>query len=416
MSRVAPSRSPFLTNLMAFGASEVASKATRLLVVIAVSRNLDATDVGYAAAALAVGETVKALTENGIGQRIIRACAPELHATCHSAHRLFWSVALGLTGVQMALGAVLYASGQSVVGLLITLMALEYLFMPGGLVQTALAMREGKLKSVALIAGGQIAGANLLTVALALIWPSPLVLILPRVLTAPIWLLAMRRLRPWQPRAHATRAPVAPFLRFGLPITGIELVKALRLHADKLVVGALLGPEALGAYFLAFNAGLSLATAFTTALSTVLFPHLCQSGDRNQATRHSALMAVATVLPVALLQALLAPVYVPLLLGPDWAHIAPAVAILCLAVVPLTLWTTVASGLRVSGQPRHEFTVTLVLTLALIAGSAWAAPHGLTTMAATYAGICTVILLTASLLHLPKPQLPNPRQSNTGKA
>jgi PST family polysaccharide transporter len=402
------SRSGFLSNLMAFGASEAASKATRLLVVIAVSRNLDAAAVGYAAAALAVGETIKALTENGIGQRIIAARPDQLRATCQTAHRLFWHIGIALTVGQAAVGAALWASGQTVVGLLIALMALEYLFMPAGLVQAALAMREGHLKRVALIAGGQIAGANLLTVSLALIWPSPLVLILPRVLTAPVWLLAMRRLRPWTSIPAAPRAATAPFLKFGVPVTGIELVRSLRLHADKVVVGALAGPEVLGAWFLAFNAGLSLANAFSTALSTVLFPHLCRSDDPAAAARNSAFTTVLAILPVAVLQSLLAPWYVPLLLGSHWADLAPAISVLCLAAVPLALWTSVASGLRVRGQTGREFTVTLVLALGLTAGTALATPEGIVTMATTYAAICAAVLITASLLFMPAPRFPNP--------
>ena len=53
---------------------------------------------------------------------------------------------------------------------------------------------------------------------------------------------------------------------------GVEVVKALRLQADKLVVGALLGAEALGVYFFAFNAGLGLANSFAAAFSIVLLP------------------------------------------------------------------------------------------------------------------------------------------------
>ena len=400
-----PDQSPtgFLTSLMAFGASEMAGKATRLLVVISVSRHLDAEAVGYAAAALAVGETIKALTENGIGQRIIAADRRDLRPRCQTAHALFWRIGVALTLGQTAIGAGLWVSGQTTVGLLVALMALEYLFMPAGLVQAALAMREGRLTQVALIAGSQVAGANLLTVVLALVWPSPLILILPRVLTAPLWLLGMRRLRPWRPLPSASRAPTAPFLQFGLPVTGIELVKALRLHADKLVIGTLAGPEVLGAWFLAFNAGLSLATAFSNALSTVLFPHLCQSADTGAALRYGALATLAAILPVALLQSVLAPVYVPLLLGEHWAHLSPLVSVLCLAAVPLTLWASIAAGLRVNGRTGREFSVTFLLTFCLIPGTALAAPHGAVTMAATYTGICTLVLVTASLLHLPSP-------------
>ena len=73
--------------------------------------------------------------------------------------------------------------------------------------------------------------ANLLTVPMLLIWPSPVAVILPKVLSAPVWLIGMRRLRPWAPDAAAGRAPPRPFVGYGAAILGVEVVKALRLQA-----------------------------------------------------------------------------------------------------------------------------------------------------------------------------------------
>lgn len=390
----------FIADLLAFGASEMAGKATRLMVVVVLARQLSAEQIGMAAAALSVGEILKSLTENGIAQRVIAAQRDRVGARCNAAHQLFWGICLGLMLVQILLGLVLWAQGAAILGALLICLALEYAFMPAGLVQAALAMREGKLRQVALISGGQIVAANLLTILLVLIWPSPFALILPRLLTAPIWLVAMRRLRPWRPDPHPEASPYPPFLRFGLPITGIELVKAARLHADKMVVGALLGPEALGIYFMAFNAGLSLATSFCTALNIVLFPHLSRGDGATRSGGRMVCLVVGLVAPVVIAQALLAPFYVPWLLGPGWAQIAPVVAILCLCALPLAAWSVTAAQLRVKGQPQQEFMVTLGLTLSLILGTYLSAPLGLTAMAVSYCAITTVSLTCATLIFL----------------
>ena len=74
-------------NLAAYGASEVASKASRLLVVIAVARSLELTEIGLAAAAFVAGDVLKAVTENGVGQRIIAAKDDQLDAICATAPR-----------------------------------------------------------------------------------------------------------------------------------------------------------------------------------------------------------------------------------------------------------------------------------------------------------------------------------------
>ncbi|MHA7876576.1 oligosaccharide flippase family protein [Roseivivax sp.] len=399
-------------NLAAYGASEAAAKASRLFVVIAVARVMDVREVGIAAAALAAADILKALTENGVNQRIIAAREENLEATCATAHRIFWTWCLGLFAAQAAVAGLLYAAGGSAaVALLILVLAGEYLFMPAGLVQAALAMREGRMRRTAAIAGGQVVIANLLSVALALVWPVALALILPRLLTAPFWLIAMRRLRPWQRNRAAGFAPIKPFLAFGWAVLGVEIVKAARLQADKLIVGALLGAETLGLYFMAFNAGLSLANSFSVAFATVLFPHLCAQADRAGALRESLLLSLGLIVPAVLAQSLLAPWYVPLLLGPDWAELSHLVSILCLAAIPTLIWTAAAGWLRSSNRAEIEFGATLVLTLAVIANTLVMAPHGLTAIALGYLGVSTLTMVGASLPALAFAFLSSPQRA-----
>jgi len=385
-------------NLLAYGASEVAAKASRLLVVVAVARTLELEQIGMAAAALAAADILKSLTENGVGQRIIAAPEAELAQTCATAHRIFWIWCVGLFVAQSAIGLALYLSGGSLVLLtLILLLAGEYLFMPAGLVQTALAMRAGKLRQTAAISGAQIVAANLMSAVLVLLWPSALALILPRLLTAPFWLIAMRRLHPWTRDLSKGRAPLRPFLRFGWAVLGVELVKALRLQADKLIIGTMLGAEALGLYFMAFNAGLGLATSFSTAFSTVLFPHLCASDDKDVALRQGILLAMGLIAPVVLLQAMLVPYYVPLLFGTGWSGIDDIVSILCLVAIPTTLWSATAGWLRATDRAQQEFWVTAALTAALMLNTVLLAPYGLVSIAIGYALVATLGMVAASL-------------------
>ncbi|MEY1557881.1 oligosaccharide flippase family protein [Yoonia sp. R2331] len=383
---------------MAYGASEVAAKASRLLVVVAVARTLDLKEIGIAATAIAAGDILKALTENGVGQRIIAAKDRDLAATCATSHRIFWAWCVGLFIVQALIAAgYLWAGGSMTLAVLILLLGAEYLFMPAGLVNVALAMRSGKLKQTASIAGAQVVGANLISIVLVFVWPSAIAMILPRVLSAPIWLIAVRRLQPWSRDRNAGLAPLRPFVQFGWAVLGVELVKALRLQADKMIVGVTMGAEALGLYFMAFNAGLSLSNSFTVAFSTVLFPHLTQTADQIAALRNSLVAGVAAISPIVVLQALLAPIYVPLLLGPDWAGIAHIVSILCLVAIPTTIWTAAAGWLRANNRPDIELWVTIGLAGGIILNTYLLAPMGLTFVATGYAVTATIIFIGASI-------------------
>ncbi|PYG31903.1 oligosaccharide flippase family protein [Pelagimonas varians] len=388
---------PILSNLLAFGASEIATKLSRLVVVVAVARTLDLTEIGIAAAALATGDMLKSLTENGIGQRLIAATNLQLPAMCNRAHALFWIWCLGLFFVQAALALILwFVTKDAALAMLVLVLAGEYLFMPGGLVQVALALRSGKLKRIAAIAGTQAVSANMLSVVLALIWPSALVLVLPRLLTAPFWLWSVRRLHPWKPEPAAGLSEIKPFFAFGGPVLATEIVKAARLHADKLIVGALLGPQALGMYFMAFNAGLSIATSFSTAFAAVLFPHLCSSPDRSAALRQALGVSLSLVAPVVVLQALLAPWYVPRLLGEGWADLAEPVSILCLAAIPTMIWTAAAGWFRAENKTGLELRATAILTTALMANTILMSPFGLIAIAYGYLATSTAVMLILS--------------------
>lgn len=395
---IAETTKSFATNLIAYGASEVAAKASRLFVVVAVARTLDLTQIGIAASAMAAGDLLKALTENGVGQRIIAASDDELETTCTAARRIFWISCLGLFAVQALIAAALYMSGGStLLAGLILLMGLEYLFMPAGLVQVALAMRAGKLRQTAAIGGAQVVGANLLSIALVLIYPSAIALILPRVLSAPIWLFAVRALHPWTPKAGIKPAPLRPFIDYGWAVLGVEVVKVLRLQGDKIVVGLMLGPQALGLYFLAFNAGLSLSNAFAKAFSIVVFPHLSQSSDPAAAMRQSIIVGLGLIAPVVILQSVLAPYYVPVLLGEGWEEVAPLVSILCLVAIPTTLWATAAGWLRVQGKPQVELWMTATLAAAVLASTLLLAPFGLYAMAVGYVAVTGGLMLVSAL-------------------
>ena len=398
----------FTANLVAYGASEVASKASRLLVVVAVARTLDLTQIGVAAAALAAGDILKALTENGVGQRIIAARDEQLDETCATAHRIFWVWCIGLFIAQAGIAAALYYSGASaLLAGLVFLMGVEYLFMPSGLVQVALAMRAGKLKQTAAIAGAQVVGANLISIVLVMVWPSAIALVLPRILSAPIWLIAVRRLHPWTDQSQQ-RAPLRPFFDYGWAVLGVEVVKVMRLQADKLVVGATLGAETLGLYFMAFNAGLSLSNAFTTALSTVLFPLFSQSADRLVSLRQSLLIGVGMIAPLVVLQTLFAPTYIPIILGDGWDGIETLVQILCLLAIPTTLWATTASWLRTTNRAHIELMVTAILATIVISNAVFLGPFGLATLALGYAISSTTVMLLATILILhPAFNMPN---------
>ena len=143
--------------------------------------------------------------------------------------------------------------------------------------------------------------------------------------------------------------------------------------------------------------GSGLATSFSVAFSTVLFPHLCRSEDRSLALRQALLMALGVIAPIVVMQALAAPLYVPLLYGHGWDGISTVVSILCLAAIPGVIWAAAAQWLRAEGRPNQELYVTVALTVALTLNAAILAPFGLTVIAIGYLTLATVIQTGAAI-------------------
>lgn len=395
--------SPLMRGASAYLASEAAAKASRLAVVVVMARFLSPLEIGIAAAAMAGSDILKSLAENGVGQRIIIAGDDELDALTKRAHQIFWVWCSGLTVLQIAVGAAVWLAGGSMMTFaLMALLGLEYLFMPGGLVQCALAMRKGMLARTAAVSGAQNVSANLLTCLLVAVFPSPLSVVLPKLISAPVWLIGMRRLVHWRPAADSTPAPLSAFSRFGASVLGIEFVKAVRAQADKLIVGALLGTEALGLYFFAFNAGIGISTSLATALSTVLFPYLSTSSDRVLALKRGLALAMTAITAVALAQSFSAPAYVSLVFGAQWAPVAPLVAILCLTAIPNMLWSVTAQWLRSGGRADRELVLSLITGFIITAAAFVAAPHGLTVLAWATLSAATLAQVVVSLPVLAK--------------
>ena len=387
--------------LMVWAASEAMAKVARIGATMVAARVLVPEQLGVIALVLAIGEILKALAENGVGQRIIAAPDDQLAATCNMAHRIFklWCGALFLISLSIAWALVSYGKSQETAVLLVVF-SLQFLCMPFGLVSCFLAMRNGKSRAVAKIAGGQLIFSALLAVSLLMVWPVAAAMILPRTLTSPFWAILMRRLHPWQHDRAAGYVPLRPFVRFGGAILGVEGIKALRNQADKLIIGGTLGMEALGIWYFAFNAGLGLATSFSNAFAIALFPHLCAvhtGGDRRQALANAMRMAMMILVPLVIAQALLAPIYVPIIFGDAWTEISGMVGVLCLAAAPAVIWTAVSQWLRSEDQAGTDFVTSIVITTIMIGSVAVAASFGLRATMYTYLCAATIAQVGAAI-------------------
>lgn len=398
-----PDRWPtFARGMLAYGSAEAVTRVVRLGAILIVARQTSPEMLGTAALALSLFELIRVLTQVGIGQRIITANAEELNSICNAALRLFWIVCATVTAIQVAVAGLAWlVFDLNEVGAMLAVLSLVYLFMPAGLVQIFLAMRAQRMGATARVAAAQNIADSLLTIALVLIWPSAWAIVLPKLLTAPIWLLLARRTFSWKPDHSVRPAPAKAFTSFGLAILGSEMLTAARLHGDKLLVGALLGTEALGLYYFAFNAGLGITQSLVTACNLVLFPHLVKAGEHRLASefKRAFVMGLAVVVPLVAAQALLAPFYVPILFGATWTPAIPFLSLLACAAIPLFVGALLGARYRAENRPIAETGLMAMATMAAFIGLALGAQISLAAACLGFGLGLAIVLLPAAATH-----------------
>ena len=387
----------FIRNLGAFATAEAANKVTRIAAMVVIARSLSVEAIGIAAVALTSFELIRIITNNGIGQMIVRASDDALEAVCARAHQLNFVACTAAGVLQIIAGLALWRfTGTPALMLMGVCLAMVFFGMPFGLVRIFRAMRRNRMDVVARINFYQVSSDNALSLLLAFCGFGAWALVLPKLLTFPIWLVGARRADGWRPVAGVAPAPIKEFRAFCAPVLATETLKGLRLHLDKAVIAALLGVEALGVYYFAFNAGLGLAQTLSLAFSACLYPQLCKALRRGEdvAAVWMNVTGVFATLATGLfiLQIVAAPFYVPLVFGESWRMAVPIVVILCLAALPRFISDCASQLARVAKLTALETGATFVSWLASMSAiAAGAALGGLTGAAIGLAAAAWII-------------------------
>lgn len=160
------------------------------------------------------------------------------------------------------------------------------------------------------------------------------------------------RVRPRWDRA-AAREAVQWIASVGLG----AMVYTVMININFPIVSRLLGPEALGPYSLAFRVGLLPYLLAAVVLSGVAFPlyaKLIRQGRRGELTNAVARFTHVLLLGVGGMYVVLALLSSHLvLLGDRWAPAVPALMVLCLYGLGLSLLTLWYQGIIVSGRLRQ---------------------------------------------------------------
>ena len=364
-----------------------------LFVVITIqTRLLDPTDFGLVAfAAVFVGFT-HVIADEGLADALVQRKELErahLDAT-------FWTTfafAVVLTVILAALAVPIAALlGDEELAPVLVVLSLSIPIASTSLVQRAILTRELKFRSLALrsllgITVGGICGVIAAFAGLG-VWS----LVIQNLVGVTAGTLVLWRVTDFRPRLTFSYSHCRELLGFGSSVVGFRLLIYFTRWADDLLIGAFLGPAALGFYTVGSRMLRMLIQVTSSLIDRVSFPLYSRLQDQparlKAAFYKSTAFASLIAFPVFLATAVLAPEVVDLFFGPKWADSIPIMQIL--AFFGLIQVLTYLNGTTIKALGKPSWLVVIVgITAGLKVGAFLVAvQYGLiaVAVAATFVG------------------------------
>ena len=309
----------FVRNVGWMGGGELLNRVFRLATTVVLARLLNPHDYGLAAIVLTTKEFISIFTLRfGIAGKLIQADEKDVEILSNTSYWLNWILCLSLFTIQSIAAlpiAIFYRDNKIILPIIIV--ALEYLMVPLFSIQMALINRENRFKVTAIASTLQSLIGNITTIILALLGMGMWAIVLPVVLSPPIWIFMAYKSHNWRPPKEFTLYRWSEIVNFGTNVLGVDVLDRLRANLDYLLVGRFLGVDALGIYYFAFNAGLGISLNVINVLTWPLYPHLCAARANFEQFKDKYFSSVKTIalviIPLVILQSSLSPFYIPII-------------------------------------------------------------------------------------------------------
>jgi O-antigen/teichoic acid export membrane protein len=336
----APAATPTLRQQVVSGigwkvATQVVVQATRIVVGIALARLLVPRDYGLASMALLFVGVASVFTDLSFGQALIarRTITEQDRSTA------FWST--------LAAGAVCAGGGVAAAPLvadffhthavthLFAVTSSLFLITSFSSTQIALLTREMRFRSLQLreMAGTVIGGV--VGVALAFGGLGAWALIAQALTAEGVSLVLVWRFSSWRPRLIYSKESLRRLGSFAGKTSGARVLGYVNLNADNFLIARFLGAAPLGVYAVAYNVMFAPLARLATPIQQVLFPAfaLISADPRRTGAawlRGNRIVAAISV-PAFVGLAVVAPDFVPVVLGHRWHKAIPVLQLLCIA-------------------------------------------------------------------------------------
>lgn len=382
-------RSRVLRGFAWVGASQAGGQLARALVAVAVARLLTPGDYGLAALALLFSSLVLVFSDLALGAALVqRRTLTELDR-CTA----FWTALAGGTvftvaGVALS-GPLAALYGEPDVQPLLVALSGTFLVSALGATQQSLMLRDMDFRRVEVLPLAGILVGGVAGVALAAAGRGAWAIIGQQIVAVTVTTVLVWWRSPWRPGRAFSWASFRDLGGFSAYMLGHRLLYYLQANGDRLLIGRVLDAAALGVYAVAYNTMLVPASKLGGPLQRVFSPAFSRLQDEPERIA-AAWVRVLRLLAAVSVPALgglvvVAPDFVPLVLGRQWQAAVPVVQLLAWVGIVQALQSLTTDVLMARGRAGTIFRLSVLLTVAHLAAFAVGLHWGVTGVAAAYA-------------------------------
>ena len=167
------------------------------------------------------------------------------------------------------------------------------------------------------------------------------------------------RLNSFKPRLKFNIKSIRNLLHFGGYVLGERIVNYFNRNLDYIIIGRILGAEALGYYTLAYQIMLLPISRISGSVTQVIFPAFASIQDDNSKIREGYLKVIRYIslvtFPVMAILFIVASEFIPAVFGSKWNPTILVLKILCLIGAIQSIGTIIGSVLYAKGRPDIGF-------------------------------------------------------------
>lgn len=332
------------------GLAQAVGKGIVLVTAVILARVFTPQEYGTVSLALVVIGYIEVMADGGVAQALVVMKRSRESARAALLLSLVTAVVLA-TAVALLAPALQALLGWNGIAPLVQTLAVALVVTALGAVPEALLRKELRFRRLTWVSVVRSVANGVVTVAFALTGAGAWSLVWGTLagavaFTVSAWIALRPDTVPWQ-FWRVQRDGLRETTRLGFPLAGSALLARLHVDVDFLVIGGVLGAQALGYYTLAFRLPELLIINFFFVLSAVVYPLYAKAREQEgrlakgylASVRIQSLYGVTAGAGLAVA----APSLVPLAFGPQWDA----------AVVPLILLAAYAA-VRALGSGAHE--------------------------------------------------------------